>query len=1289
MFEVGKTAEERRVFRSARRRRQRAVERRGTLRILFESEINKADKAFYKRLDESFFWADDKSINQKNILFNDSDFSDKDYNVKYPTIYHLRNELIENKTDKFDIRLIYLAIEHILKHRGHFLYGGSDMETAMNFKDIYADWCKLTYDMIGEDMSLTETELLCEILKKSAGVTQKKKELKALFGDKAKCFVELLSGASVQVVKLFGEQYSDCEPKTITFKGDSFDVDKDNLESVIGEDNLFYLEKTKALYDWGVLAEILKGNKYLSKAKIEVYNKHKSDLEILKRVLKSTKFYKDMFQAADIKGNYASYIGMTKKNGKKQPVTNCTCDDFYKYVKKCISSLKGNSEVDFILNEIENGTFMPKQITKDNSVIPYQIHLAELRQILSNASKHHSFLNEKDEYGTVADKIESLLTFRIPYYIGPLNSYHDKYSWIEKKNDNKIYPWNFNDIVNKEKSAENFILRMTNYCTYIPDEPVLAKNSVLYSKYMVFNELNNIKINGAKLSILAKNEIYNTIYLNKSKPRLKDIRQFVKINSGDDAEVDISGINEELSANMKSYIDFKNIIGEKVHDEIMVDEIIRLITIFGDEREMLVSRIRELYGNVLTDDEIKRISSLKYSGWGNFSRKLLTEVRSEIDNSNIIELLMNTEDNFMQIIYNETYGIKEQLEKFKEESLSKKGVGTYESLSDLYVSPSNRKRIWRVMVIIKEIVKVMGDEPQKIFIEMARGTDENNDKRSRKKQLTELYDSIKNEKELTDALMNETESTLRSKKLYLYYRQLGRCMYSGKQLSVSDLDMCDIDHIVPRAKKDDDSLDNTVLVFKKLNAIKSDKYPIPDDIVSDEARKLWEILKDKGFITKEKYNRLTRKTPLTVDELADFVERQLVETRQVTKVVSDVMKNMYKSSEIVYVKAKNVSSFRNGGYLTKEENNSGEYKDDSITKVREVNDYHHAKDAYLNIVVGNIYNEKFNHNPKFYIRNGGDYHLARLCEKDVPAANWISGHNGTIEKIKAVLRKNNVLYTVMPYEQRGGFFDQMPVKAGGGQFPLKTSDTRLANFERYGGYNKVAGAYMAIVESTVKNKRVKTIETVPVYISDKVKSNQDELIKYFESTGMENVKILLPELKFGTLLKVNSAFVHITGRSGNNYLLCNRVQLCVSDEQEKYIKKIVKYNDSLRKDNANPLDINHNGITNEENIKLYDMFIEKLKTNVYGEFLSAQVKNLEDGRSKFVKLDLGDQNKVLFECLHMFQCNRVTADLSLLGKAKFAGILQLNKKLASDKKIEIINQSPTGLFENRIDIAEL
>ena len=77
----------------------------------------------------------------------------------------------------------------------------------------------------------------------------------------------------------------------------------------------------------------------------------------------------------------------------------------------------------------------------------------------------------------------------------------------------------------------------------------------------------------------------------------------------------------------------------------------------------------------------------------------------------------------------------------------------------------------------------------------------------------------------------------------------------------------------------------------------------------------------------------------------DFINRQLVETRQSTKVVAQLLKEMYPNAEIVYVKAGLVSEFR---------------QTYELVKCRAVNDLHHAKDAYLNIVVGNVYHERFN-----------------------------------------------------------------------------------------------------------------------------------------------------------------------------------------------------------------------------------------------------------------------------------------------------------------------------------------
>ena len=67
-------------------------------------------------------------------------------------------------------------------------------------------------------------------------------------------------------------------------------------------------------------------------------------------------------------------------------------------------------------------------------------------------------------------------------------------------------------------------------------------------------------------------------------------------------------------------------------------------------------------------------------------------------------------------------------------------------------------------------------------------------------------------------------------------------------------------------------------------------------------------------------------------------------------------------TEIVYVKARSVSKFR---------------QDYDFVKVRDMNDLHHAKDAYLNIVVGNAYYVKFTKNAVWFIKEnpGRSYNL--------------------------------------------------------------------------------------------------------------------------------------------------------------------------------------------------------------------------------------------------------------------------------------------------------------------------
>ena len=78
--------------------------------------------------------------------------------------------------------------------------------------------------------------------------------------------------------------------------------------------------------------------------------------------------------------------------------------------------------------------------------------------------------------------------------------------------------------------------------------------------------------------------------------------------------------------------------------------------------------------------------------------------------------------------------------------------------------------------------------------------------------------------------------------MYLYFTQMGRCMYTGEEIELSQLfndNIYDIDHIYPRHFVKDDNLDNNlVLVKKTVNAHKSDIYPLEASIYETQKETL-------------------------------------------------------------------------------------------------------------------------------------------------------------------------------------------------------------------------------------------------------------------------------------------------------------------------------------------------------------------------------------------------------------------------------------------------------------------
>ena len=1306
LFETASTAKDRGLHRRARRNNDRKNWRIQILQEMFAEEITKVDPGFYLRMKESKYYPEDKKDMNGDCpdlpyaLFVDSNFTDKDYHTKFPTIYHLRKYLMETD-EKPDIRLVYLAIHHMMKHRGHFLLSG-DISQIQEFD---ATFLQFVQNLKNEELKWTiepDSETL-ECIKnslKDKKITKKKKgnALKKKLKSSEKCeeaVLDLLSGNQVELGNIFEDMdLTDDEKGTkLSFSDINYEKDQETIEAILGE-QYYIIESAKAVYDWAVLAEILDENISISDAKIKIYEKHKEDLSFLKRIVRSyfpPELYSKIFTEADKKtANYPAYAG----NG----ISKCTQENFCSFLAKVLDKnkiLDPDDQAYFKEEVVDKKSLCPKQINTDNCVIPHQVHEYDLKTILKNMAEKIPFIKEN------AEKIIQLFEFKIPYYVGPLNytdGKDEKFTWVVRRSAKKIYPWNFEDIVDLEASAEKFIRRMTNKCTYLHSEDVLPKDSLLYRKYMVLNELNRLCINGEHISVELKQGIYEDLFCKRRRVTIKALVDYLHRQGIDVEATDISGIDKEFKTKLTSYHDFKERLTGVSLSQKAKEEIVLNIVLFGDDKKLLKQRLQKMFPE-LTEKQLKSISSLSYKGWGTLSKTFLENITAHVPGCsgerNIITAMWETNHNLQQLLKKD-YGFLGKIESFNFGETN--ADFTYETVDKLYVSPAVKRPIWQTLKIIKELQKIMGGSPERIFIDMGRG-DSNSKSRtkSRKEHLQELYNSCIEEvrsdawlSEVYGRLQAQDDAQLRSQKLYLYYTQKGKCMYSEEEIPFQELwvenGKYDIDHIYPQSKTMDDSLDNLVLVKKTINQTKDDNFPVSPKI--QEARHaFWKKLLEKKFISKKKYDRLTRKSELTADELAGFIERQLVETRQSTKAVADILKQALPGTEIVYVKSGTVVRFRH------------DFRDyDCMLKVRDMNDLHNAKDAYLNIVVGNAYYVKFTKDAAWFVRKnpGRSYNLKKMFRSDtgqVPdivrngEVAWREGENGTIVTVAKVMKSNHMLITRMTYEVKGRLFKQLPLKKHKGNFPLKTSDGRLKNINKYGGYPEISGSYFVLVQSKDKRGNVKrTIEFVPVYLSEIVKQKENVLLNYLS----ENCKLIEPEIllkiKKDTLFKINGTLLWISGRRNDSTLLFkNANQLLLDYKISKLLNPVVKFVDR-KKEKKELLITAADNITNDGLIMLYDSFCKKLEIPAYNFVFNNELQILNNGRELFLNISPEEKCIVLVKILHMLQCRSARESLKEIGGPSEAGRISKTKNVLQYSECFIITQSVTGFFEKKYDL---
>ncbi|MDE5655339.1 MAG: type II CRISPR RNA-guided endonuclease Cas9, partial [Clostridia bacterium] len=818
---------------------------------------------------------------------------------------------------------------------------------------------------------------------------------------------------------------------------------------------------------------------------------------------------------------------------------------------------------------------------------------------------------------------------------------------------------------------------------------------------------------------------------------------------------DITGLREDdhLANIYKPYRDFKRILGDNFSEKNIQDiyeEIVKILTIFDvNDKQTRMERIEKALdkdkNNAVSQNQIMALAKLNYNGWGRFSEKVLNGIYSKEDNRRtVIQVMRDTVKNFMEITAtkNSPYGFYEQMQPQKQD------IENFyaDCIENSYCSPAVKKSTNQAIKLIKEIIKIVGHAPSAVYLESASGEELNKKgKRTKSKAdtLKELYDKVtksardedyeRTKIELKTRIDDEkarniksNESAFNKEKLYLYFTQLGKCMYSGDSLDVSQLDKYEVDHIIPQSLIKDDSRDNKVLVKKIENQNKTDNLTLSKDVIA-RMTATWKKLLRMNFISKKKFYALTRES-FDERDIEQFIERQLVETRQTVKVVGDIVKLLPEldGCEVVKVPAKSCNNLKSAlGYF----------------KVRELNDYHHAKDAYIACVFGRFaqntvsknnggFRQLYRKGIQMSLNDGGRGKSQKLRHGLVVnmmnlrfgsilrTANEEYDEKGNLlrqelqmlspdgeiiwsstyrENVLRTLNYNDCLLTKkIEEEANSDFYDQTIYGKNSSKSNLIPRKMAVNKFgkkvdlppQQYGGYSSISSAYAIAIEYKKGKKYERKIVNIPLL--NVYKNNVDEYLKH----NYGEYTVLKDKICKNQMLIYKGQLCYYVSESELN----NATQIKGKQYWQEALSKIAKANERktwLCKDN----------MTDEEYTKInrqmrafVDDFLDQLGKKYFALYNDI-AKNIKEGfvdKGGFDALSFELKQSFIFELLKITSTAGrtdklkdyiVTVDGETL-TIKGSSLGRLTQKLNLDD-ITFVNRSITGFWEKKIPASQL
>ena len=504
-------------------------------------------------------------------------------------------------------------------------------------------------------------------------------------------------------------------------------------------------------------------------------------------------------------------------------------------------------------------------------------------------------------------------------------NFHNQKDTLSKKNQETIYK-----IIFFQRPLRPQIV---GKCTFFENEERVPHALISFQKFRLWQEINTLK------------------YRNSSEYRFKEIPLRVRKNLFktvfSKTQVSINGIEKTLTRELheigirtnyvrpgskpafkgnQSLSAFKK-LKKELSDKEKDDLILKLFENVQDERDKNKYR-------ALSDDEIKvwleennfSQEDINYILSGEFERHLPSG-HSHLSRKAIEAILPHlSEGDDYSIACEKSVGSHSEQSFPSNEpklprynnfaSLQKDCIPRQNNPDDKRIpNPTVHIAMNQLRLVVNDIIDHLG-KPDEIVIELARdlpmGVKTKREFQNNQKKNADTNKRINKELEKLGRTTNRS-----NREYYKLWEELGpsphdrMCPYSGKKISCSDLfsSKIEVDHILPYSKTLDNSLANKVLCIREENRSKKDRSPF--QAFRDQPEKYREILARAKKMKANKAWRFDEDALDRFEEEGGFLERQLNDTRYISKVSQAYLKSLLENKNNCWtVKGQLTSGFR-------------------------------------------------------------------------------------------------------------------------------------------------------------------------------------------------------------------------------------------------------------------------------------------------------------------------------------------------------------------------------------------